>query len=377
MNEQRSGAWAQRVAGVVALTAVLAACEVFPGAAPTPDVVATVDSMLESRMAAPTPNVEATVDARVEERLGQAAGPTPDIVATVDALVAARLASRESSSSEGSAGLPPAVPPSPAPTPTPARTPDLSLRSQLPVAMYEEFVDSFYAGCSEPPFDDLGVVRTWSGSGDSRIEFPAPSGTYFLALVADPVEGEWRFDSVLESASGRRFQSLQVGSTVPDDLTSAQEWCGRGGGLLGDALHIESAGLAWTVYLVGTSGENPIPRDAVRALSGYYGACPAQPPIESLKAIVLASGEGPATASFTFSPPYYFLGVLFEPVESEWAFQSVVASGDWTGSGPALTSGAGERIDFQARCPQTAGSHRLEVASFGGHWTVYVIGVVQ
>ena len=138
----------------------------------------------------------------------------------------------------------------------------------LPRDVFEQFEDDFYGGCSEPPFDRLRISASWSAEGERDIEFRPPRGSYFLVLRANPSGKAWRFDSVLESARGRRHQSLHVDSTAPDELTDAQQWCSTGSGItVPDVLHVDSQNIAWTVYLVTPDGTDPRPRNGDSPLS--------------------------------------------------------------------------------------------------------------
>jgi len=251
----------------------------------------------------------------------------------------------------------------------------------LPRDVYESFVDAFYGGCSEPPFEDLRVLGKWPGEEDTQIRFTPPRGTYFLAVVGSPLGSTWHFDSVLETSRGKKSQSLHIDSTVPDELTDAQEWCTTGYGITtADYLQVDAANVAWTVYLVAPNGTEALPDTVVGALSGYYGVCPALPAIVELEATVVGtSAEGGTSRSiqFTGSAPHYFLGVRFEPNQEKWYFRSVNVRGDWKAAGPSVSSKSGERIDFTAICPQTSSPHHLDVEPEGGSWTVFLITVSQ
>ncbi len=183
--------------------------------------------------------------------------PAPRVESTVAALVSATVAAVKNSDRSPSA--PPSVgatrsvaPRTPQRTPTAVPTPVTRLQSQLPREVYEEFVDSFYGGCVKPSFDGLGIAASWSRAGSGQFEFTPPVGTYFLVLIASPSSlASWRFDSVLEGQRGCRFQSLQLDSTVPDELSDAQRWCAVGGGVrVPNVLHVQTSGLSWTVHLV-------------------------------------------------------------------------------------------------------------------------------
>ena len=105
----------------------------------------------------------------------------------------------------------PTVQPTNTPTPTPELTPTPSviLQQQLPRKVFEKFYGDFYSGCVEPPFENLTVAEVWSSDRGGFLEFTPPGGTYFWVVEVSPTAGEWHFDSVLETASGRRFQSIQ------------------------------------------------------------------------------------------------------------------------------------------------------------------------
>ena len=174
----------------------------------------------------------------------------------------------------------------PSPTPVIAREPSRPptelpkasrsrLKDQLPRDVFEQFEDSFYGTCTKPPFEDLNIAESWSGVESDQIEILPPRGTYYLVLVGAPSEPAWRFDSVLESQRGRRFQSLRIDSSIPDNLTDAQARCQQGSGmLLPDVLRIESLNLAWPVYLIAPVGTDAPSREVLAALSGYYSNCP-------------------------------------------------------------------------------------------------------
>ena len=144
--------------------------------------------------------------------------------------------------------------PSPTDTlPTPESKSGPILASQLPRDFYEQFYDDFYSDCATPSLFSLGVLKSWSGSGDDEIRVPPTLGTYFVTLVTKPTGPDWGFTSVLDQGRGRRDLSLNVTSLVPDSLTDAQQWCSVGFGVpTADRLKIESINLDWTVYLIST-----------------------------------------------------------------------------------------------------------------------------
>jgi hypothetical protein len=268
-------------------------------------------------------------------------------------------------------------PPPSAPIATPTTT-VIKLRAQLPRDVWEVFYDGFYSGCLEPPFESLKVVRTWSNTSNDRLVFTPPRGTWFLVLVANPTESNWRFDSVIETG-GSQYQSLNVTNEVPDDVTDAQEWCTIGFGTIPRyVMHIEAIGLGWTLYLVSSQGTEPLLIQASDALGGYYGLCPPLPALEDLQVLQMwASNDGVTGRSLEFmgSPPHYFLGVRFESTAKDWFFRSVNISGDWRVSGPSVSSNSGEKMDFTAICPSSLSPHHLDVEAGGGSWVVYLIGV--
>lgn len=248
----------------------------------------------------------------------------------------------------------------------------------MPRDVWEEFYDDFYSGCSEPPFESLKVLRTWTNTGNDRLVFTPPGGTYFLVLVANPTESTWRFDSVIETR-GRRYQSLHVDSSVADEIADAQEWCTTGFGTIPTrVMNIEATGLGWTLFLVSSQGAEPLLTKVADALGGYYGLCPPLPALEDLQVLQMwTSNEGITGRSLEFvgSPPHYFLGVRFETTAEGWFFRSVNISGDWRVSGPSVSSNSGEKMDFTAICPSSSSPHHLDLEAGGGSWTVYLIGV--
>ena len=261
------------------------------------------------------------------------------------------------------------------PTPT---QPGMRLTAELPRDVFEEFEDDFYEGCLEPSFESLRIENAWTGRRDENVRISAPDGTYFLVLVATPTDPDWYFRSVLDSSSGSIHRSLTASSDVPDELTDAQQWCQTSGGFgatVPDYLRADAHNVEWTVYLVTERGSAELPREVETALSGYYGLCPPRPPLESLEAVILGSGRAADILEYTALPPFYFLGVEFEPNADSWEFSSVEGSGNWLSAGPSVSSVSGERIDFTAICPQEPSSHHLDIQSEGDTWTVYLITV--
>ena len=259
-------------------------------------------------------------------------------------------------------------------------TPSTRLQTQLPRSVWEEFESSLYGTCSEPAMDSLKIVESWSSqTSKTNVSFVPSSGTYFLVVAVSPDAPVWQFDSVLTSASGDRFQSLHVDSSVPTELTDAQEWCSSGFVLTrSSTLNIEASGVQWMLYLVAPEGSQELPQPITAALGGYYSLCPALPPIEQLQVLENWNSQpGVSNHSLEFSgtPPFFFLGVAFEPTDQEWEFRSTNVSGDWTAAGPRVSSRSSERIDFTATCPSTPSSHHLDVESRGGTWSAYLIGV--
>ena len=267
--------------------------------------------------------------------------------------------------------------PSPTVLPTPEPTVASRLEDQLPRTVFEAFHDSFYSGCSEPPFEELSVAQTWSGEGDSLLEFLPPDGTYFLVVDTVPLAAEWSFDSVVETAEGRRSRSLSVTSVVPDVATDAQEWCTESfGAKATQTFEVTATNLTWTLYLITTNGGRELPKTVAGALSGYYGDCPALPAIRRLEVggtWTSSEEAGERSLEFNSTPPFYFLGVHFDPEDSDWSFQSTDVSGDWRSAGPAVNSLSRQVTDFSAICPQSSSPHHLEVVSAGGSWTVFLI----
>jgi hypothetical protein len=267
-------------------------------------------------------------------------------------------------------------PAGPAPTPVPS-PPDGGLAAQLPRDVYEEFVDLFYeTTCPIPPLGDLQIAKSWKGQGDGDIEFHSPEGRYFLTVLGEPQEQEWRFDSVLESGSGDRTSSLHIESSAADDLSDSQGWCSTGRSVLSDILHITSIGLKWRLMLVVPGEASGLPRQVAQALSGFY-VCPPDPRIESLSAHVIGRGVGAQLIEFVSIPPRNYLGVKFEPEQSDWSFRSLNVSGNWSALGPAVSSFSGELIDFTSVCPSESSTHHLEIEAEGGSWTVYAIQVAR
>ena len=322
--------------------------------------------------------VQATVEA-LQHSLTNAQGPTSTVS---PAPLASPTPGPDSTSAVRGPGstLPPAPLASPTPAPILARpggtlgAAGVILEEQLPRDVFEEFHDGFYGTCTEPPFEELRLVNSWSGDSGDRIEFTPPHGTYFLAVIGNPLEASWHFDSVLERSLGRKFQSLRIDSTVPEELSDAQEWCSAGFGIaVPRELHINAINVSWGVFLIAPEGATALPRGVARALDGYYGICPERSPIEDLEVTVLGNGESDASMEFVGRPPHYYLGVHFEPTLKVWSFRSVNVSGNWRAAGPAVSSASGELIDFTATCPSSPGLHHLEIESQGGRWVVYLI----
>lgn len=278
---------------------------------------------------------------------------------------------------QGTATPTPRSGPALAPTPTPT----IPLEAQLPRDVFEDFHDSFYGNCSEPPFDSLGISKSWSGSAGEAIDFVPPGGTYFLVLIGTPLDAAWHFDSILKASRDQRFQSLRIDSGVPDSTTDAQKWCTTSTGFPdSDTLEIDASNISWTVFLIAPQQSWSMPRDVSEALEGYYGACPTPPEIEQLKADVIATsliGGANQSVNFTGPAPYYYLGVQFEPDERDWSFESVSVSGNRRVAGPSVSSASGERIDFTATCPASTDAHHLEISASGGGWTVYLVTVAR
>lgn len=200
-----------------------------------------------------------------------------------------------------------------------------------------------------------------------------------MALIASPSSlTSWRFDSVLEGQRGCRFQSLQLYSTVSDELSDAQRWCAVGGGVrVPNVLHVQASSLSWTVHLVIPGGSEPLTRETRQALTGYYDAYPPVPDMFALESVELGSGTDGESLQFRATPPHYFLGVTFTPTGDVWALESVDVRGEGRSAGPRVSSASGERIDFTAVCPSSANTRRLEVQAVGGTWTVYLISVAE
>jgi len=187
---------------------------------------------------------------------------------------------------------------------TGASLPETSLAIALPRAVFEQFSSSFYEGCVEPPFDQIKVSRVWSGEEGDRISFVPPGGSYFLVLVGAPSGPEWSFNSFLQDPRGGKRDALRIDSSVPDGLTDTQLGCTRGPGVpVADVLHVESLALSWTVYLVAPSGRDFLPTPVAGAMTGYYGTCPAIPPIEDLKSMELGTDEASDVLEFRATPP--------------------------------------------------------------------------
>ena len=67
------------------------------------------------------------------------------------------------------------------------------------------------------------------------------------------------------------------------------------------------------MYLIEPVNEAPLSTMLRDSLGGYYDLCPEHPPIDSLDALVLGTGEAGASLDFRSTSPFYFVGVLFEP----------------------------------------------------------------
>ncbi len=269
------------------------------------------------------------------------------------------------------------TPPS-APTPQPGNLDAgaaLTLKSQLPKKLYEEFESSFYGGCPTAIRERLSVTGSWSGRGDEEIRFLPPDGTYYLVVAGEPEMTTWHFASVIDSSNGK-FESLAINSGAPEHLSDAQQWCTSGLGMSPrHTLEIDSLGMSWTVYLIEPVNEAPLTTKLKGALDGYFDLCPEMPPIDSFTAQVLGTGDADATLDFTATPPYYILGVLFEPAVQGWSFDSVDVRGDRRSLGPAVSHESGDTLGLSATCPTSASSHHLEIESTGGRWTAYLIEV--
>ncbi len=340
-----------------------------------------------------TPDIPATVAAAVKAALsGATITPTLDIEATVEARLRATVEAMSTLTPTPSATslLVPPMPTStreptltpihtPTLTPTLIPTPSIQLQAELPRNVWEKFYAAFYDECPKPQFDSLKVMKTWTNTGNSEVEFTLASETYFLAVGISPTDPIWEFDSVLDTSTGKRFQSLHLDSTVPDDVVDAQAWCQSGFGIaLPDVLHIESRGLRWTLYLVSSAGLEPLPRPVAGALAGFYGVCPPMPSIEEFRVVETWTSQLGITGrslEFIGSPPHFILGVKFKPEVNDWYFRSVNISGDWRSLGPNVSSSSGETINFTATCPSTSSPHHLDVEADGGSWSVYLIGV--
>ena len=269
------------LATLTAAVSLALACDSSPQ--PTPNVEGTVQAQVQATVEAqttrtPAPadtpvDIEAEVRARVQATVEaqQSARPVPtetprDIEAEVQERVQATVEAQLTPSPAPPSGKQETTPVAPAEL-QPAvsvSSPEFRLAEMLPRDVFEQFEDDFYGGCSEPPFDRLRISASWSAEGERDIEFRPPRGSYFLVLRANPSGKAWRFDSVLESARGRRHQSLHVDSTAPDELTDAQQWCSTGSGItVPDVLHVDSQNIAWTVYLVTPDGTDPLPREVL------------------------------------------------------------------------------------------------------------------
>ena len=309
--------------------------------------------------------------------------PTPDIHETVAAGVRATVEALDGQPSSSALPIKTAdsIVSSQAPTPlTPTATPraTVRLREQLPRDVFEQFESDFYAGCTDPPFDELNVAKAWSGDGSDTLRFTPPTGSYFLALVGSPSGQTWVFDSVVRDLHGRRWQSLQINSSLADDVINAQQWCSSGFGVSPQiTLEIKATNLEWSVYLVTVGGTVPLPETVVAALEGYYGGCPPIPPMGDLEATMLGDGIGAATLPFEATPPTSFLGVRFEPDSDEWFFGSSNVSRNSSLTGPRVSSQSGERIAFTSMCPASKSSRHLEIEADGGRWIVYLIASHQ
>jgi len=87
------------------------------------------------------------------------------------------------------------------------------------------------------------------------------------------------------------------------------------------------------------------------------------------------SSDNVGSILFFAEAPHFIIGVQFEPMDEEWEFDSVDASGNWASPGPSVSSATGQTIDFTSTCPATSSRHHLEVSAYGGMWTVYLIKV--
>lgn len=265
------------------------------------------------------------------------------------------------------------------PTPTPTSTPEpqIRLQQELPRRVWEEFFDNYYSSCSKPAFETLGVVESWSGGqGEREITFTPPSGSYFLVLLTQPEGETWRFNSSYATGN-RAFDSLHVSSDVPHETSDSQLWCYSGYGVIfPDTLRIESHDLNWTVFLISPAGKEELSTTIAAPLEGYYGACPPRPGVETLVVSDRwTGGQGNRVIEYTVRPPSSFLVVEFEPDSSEWYFESIDRSGDWSVAGPRVSDGNGGAVDTTALCPSSSSPHNLAIETRGGTWTIYHIEV--
>ncbi len=268
----------------------------------------------------------------------------------------------------------PALTPMPQPTRTPTQANNLA--SELPSDVYLSFKNDFYGACSEPPFADLHVVKTWTGQGNNDISITDPPGTYFIAVSASPIGSSWFFKSVYETSDGEKFNSLYLDRSIPSTTADSQKWCGSGPSTIPDTLHIRADNIEWTLYLIAPENGTALPKSIQAALQGYYGACPALPPINQIGFAQTWTSASVGTAGefgFNAYAPWYFLGVRFQPQMASWGFASTDTNGSWSTSGPHVSSASGERIDFTATCPSTLTSDQLKVSSQGGNWTIYLL----
>jgi hypothetical protein len=200
-------------------------------------------------------------DVRPDLVVEDAQSPTPNVSSSGSQLEQSPTTYRTRSASLPAESTPASTPGSrsvPEPVralklPTLESTSGSALKSQLPRDVYEQFYGDFYSGCATPSLFSLGVLESWSGSGDDEFRIQALRGTYFLVLVSEPSGADWRFTSVLDHGSGSRDTSLSSTNLAPNHLTDAQQWCSVGIGIpSASRLDIEANDLKWIVYLIST-----------------------------------------------------------------------------------------------------------------------------
>ena len=328
------------------------------------EATATADRTTPARAATPTPppDAEATVAAAVAATIDALPTPSPT--------PAGQATQAPTASTTGT--------PSPVPTATPTRT-VIVLEEQLPRDVYQEFHNDWYVtSCPEPPLDDLGIARQWSGSGPDSVDIAEPSGTYFLIVRVVPNSSRWHLTSVYRAGS-RRWESLRLSSTVPEELFDTQKWCTSWSAFQPiRQLDIDATGVEWTLSLVTTGGRGLLTNEFREALGGYYGVCPPESPEESLRVVASWSSDefgASAEIPYTTLVPHTYLVLSFQPSGDQWHFDSVRRSGDWSVQGPAVSSESRSTMDSTSVCPQSSSLHTLEVESSGGDWTVWLVGV--